>query len=357
MWNSPFKKAFIVTVVLLALGFSAAARALSVFPVARTGDDEAFPAVSGGVVLWQFYNSRYGDWDIAGADISDPAVPLGFAVADLPGDDLYPVVDGNDAVWQHEYRPGEDWDIYAADLSDRQAIAPYPVSATADDEQLPYVAGGVVVWQHLFSGAFDWDILGARLTGEADPNWFFVAAGIDVQELYPCISGSLVLWHRKTAEVPQPYVYGADISDPNNPRTFYTTLELGDHEIPSLSDGWVVWRETDDVGRVMVDNLYDPFNAEAISRSGLTACPRVHKHIAVWQDRSNGTWDIRAYNLATRQELTVTDLEMSDQVNPCVYVDTERDRAVIVWQDNRDGNWDIYAAILDGSDLAGQPGP
>lgn len=349
-------RSLIAASLCLILAASASARALTVFAVATTGDDETFPTVSGNTVVWQFYNSRYGDWDIEGADISNTASPQGFAITDVPGDDHYPVVDGNDVVWQHQYRPDSDWDIHAADISNRPGVARYMVSATVDDERLPYVANGVVVWQHMFLGAPDWDILGAHLTGEDDPEAFFVAGSIDVQELYPCISGNLVVWHQKTPEVPQPFVWGADISDPCNPRSFYTTMVLGEHEIPCISNGWIVGRESDDVGRVVTDNLFDPFNPEEISRSGLTGCPKIHEHIVVWHDFSNGTWDIRAYNLITRQEISVTDRKMSDQMNPAVYVDLEQEHAIIVWQDNRDGNWDIYAAVLDETEVATQTG-
>ena len=350
-------RSFIAVSLCLILTASAVARALTVFPVARTGDDEAFPTVSGNTVVWQFYNSRYDDWDIEGADILDPAAPVGFPVTDTPGDDLYPVVDGNDVVWQHQYREDSDGDVHAADISNRGQVVRYTVSGSMDDECLPDVADGVVVWQHRFFGVPDWDILGAHLAGQEDPESFYVATAIDIHELFPSISGNLVVWHQKMPDIQQPYIWGADISDPNNPRSFYTQLKLGDHEIPSLSEGWVVWRETDDVGRVMVDNLYDPFNPERISGSGLTACAKIHKHIVVWQQQnmSNGTWDIHAYNLATRHEFPITDMRMSDQVNPAVYVGAQQGRTMIVWQDNRNGNWDIYAAVLDGPEVAAQP--
>lgn len=108
----------------------------------------------------------------------------------------------------------------------------------------------------------------------------------------------------------------------------------------------------DGIGKVIVDNLFDPFNPEGVSSSGLTALPKIHKHIVVWQDKTNGTWDIRGYNLITKQEFVVTNLKMSQQVNPAVYVDAKAERAIVVWQDNRDGNWDIYAAIVDGEEVA-----
>lgn len=340
----------------LILAASTAIAELTVFPMATTDDDETYPVVSGDTVVWQFYNSRYDDWDIKGADISDAAVVRDFQITDVPGADLYPMIDGNDVVWQHEYQPGLDWDIHAADLSDCSHIVRTVVSASSDDERLPCVSNGVVVWQHMFFGVSDWDILGAYLTGADDPEPFYVSTSIDIDELFPSISGDLVVWNQKKPDDAQPFVWGADISDPCSPRTFITTMELGEHELPCISDGWIVGRDSDDVGRVLLDNLFDPFNVEEISRSGLTACPKIHGHVVVWQDGSNGTWDIRACNLITREELVITDRKMSDQVNPSVYVDAERARAVIVWQDDRDGNWDIYAAILETPEIAEETG-
>jgi len=338
--------------LFLVLAVCTAAPAITVFKIAATNDAEAYPTVSGDTVVWQFFNSRYGDWDIEGADISNAEVGPSFTIADFSGDDRFPVIDGNDVVWQYQYDEDSDGDIYGARIADGRTVARFTVSASTDDEFLPWVSDGVAVWQHGFVGAPDWDILGARLTGQDNPETFFVSAAIDIDEMYPCISGNLVVWQQRSSDLPQPFVYGADISDPNHPRTFYTNMALGQYEIPNLSDGWLVGRETDGVGKIIVDNLFDPFNPEPIGSSGLTASPKVHKHIVVWQDQRNGTWDIRGYNLVTRQEFAVTDMKMSDQVNPAVYVDTEAARALIVWQDNRDGNWDIYGAIADGPEVA-----
>ncbi len=352
MRSEPWSKLLFGASLFLLLAVCPMAHAITIFRVAVAGDPEMYPAVSGNTVVWQVFNSRYGDWDIEAAQVFDGEVTPSFTIADFNGDDRFPVIDGNDVVWQYQYEENSDGDVYAARIEDGRTVARFAISASVDDESLPWVSDGVVVWQHGFFGAPDWDVLGARLNGQANPEAFIVSAAIDIDEMYPCISGSLVVWHEKSPDLSQPFVYGADISDPNLPRVFYTNMALGQYETPNLSDGWLVGRETDEVGKVMVDNLFDPFNPEGISGSGLTACPRIHKHLVVWQDGSNGTWDIRCYNLATHQELVVTDTKMSDQINPSVYVDTDAMRALIVWQDDREGNWDIYGAILDGPEIA-----
>lgn len=154
--------------LLTLLVVCATAHAIAIFPVMATEEDEAYPMVSGNTVVWQYFNSRYGDWDVEGALMSDDEVLASFTIADFSGDDRFPVIDGNDVVWQ---------------------------------------------------------------------------------------------------------------------------------------------------------------------------------------DGRNGTWDIRAYNLATGREFAITDTKMSHQMNPAVYVDTESRKALIVWQDDRNGNWDIYGAVLDGPEV------
>ncbi len=357
MRNETRERLFAAATMLCVISAASLAQgAVTVFRVATTEEEELYPSVCGDIVVWQYFNSRYGNWEINGADIANPAAPLTFEITDFVGEDVFPVIDGNDVVWQHQRDVDSDGDIYAARIANQRRTALYVISATADDERLPSVSNGVVVWQDRFVNAPDWDIFGARLTGVDNPDAFPVSAGIDVDEFAPCISSNLVVWHQNAADLPQPFVYGADISDTNNPHIFFTNMALGEHEFPSLSEGWLVGRETDDVGKVFVDNLFDPFNPEGISSSGLTACPKIHKHIVVWQDQRNDTWDIRGYNLITHQEFVVTNMRMSDQVNPAVYVDSQRQRAIIVWQDDRDGTWDIYAAIVDGPEAATQAG-
>lgn len=134
MWSGLSSRTFIAAGVCVVFMVSLSVAEMTVFPVATSEEDEIFPTVSGGTVVWQFNNSRYDDWDIEGADLSETAVLRNFQITDVPGVDAYPVIDGNDVVWQHEYRPGQDWDIHAADISQRSRILKYVVSDSANDE-------------------------------------------------------------------------------------------------------------------------------------------------------------------------------------------------------------------------------
>jgi beta propeller repeat protein len=71
----------------------------------------------------------------------------------------------------------------------------------------------------------------------------------------------------------------------------------------------------------------------------------IYEDRIVWQDDSNGNWDIQMYNVSTSTETQITTDE-ADQQNPDIYGDR------IVWQESRNGgsgdywdptgNWDIY---------------
>jgi beta propeller repeat protein len=72
----------------------------------------------------------------------------------------------------------------------------------------------------------------------------------------------------------------------------------------------------------------------------------IYKDQIVWQDESNGNWDIQMYNISTSTKTQITS-DKADQQNPEIYGKN------IVWQDSRNGgingdswdpsgNWDIY---------------
>lgn len=129
----------------------------------RTSTDSyGYPAISGDKVVWlhhrsvntgsqdQYLSSVY---DICGADITDPANPVRFTIAEKVGHGTpYPFdnyrrectkpldISGNLVVWE------ADGDIYGADITDLSDIKVFPI-CTADEAQSdPAVSGHVVVW-------------------------------------------------------------------------------------------------------------------------------------------------------------------------------------------------------------------
>ncbi len=73
--------------------------------------------------------------------------------------------------------------------------------------------------------------------------------------------------------------------------------------------------------------------------------PQIDGSLAVWEDNSAGTWDIRARDLHTGLIFTVYS-GPGDQRLPAISGN------LVVWQDNSAGTWDIYGAQLTG-DSAG----
>ncbi|AKB13290.1 beta propeller repeat-containing protein [Methanosarcina thermophila] len=64
----------------------------------------------------------------------------------------------------------------------------------------------------------------------------------------------------------------------------------------------------------------------------------IYEDRIVWQDDSNGNWDIQMYNISTSAKIPITNDE-AEQQNPDIYGNR------IVWQDSRNGgreNGDIY---------------
>ncbi|HIH95338.1 TPA: PGF-pre-PGF domain-containing protein [Methanosarcina acetivorans] len=61
----------------------------------------------------------------------------------------------------------------------------------------------------------------------------------------------------------------------------------------------------------------------------------IYEDRIVWQDDSNGSWDIQMYDIYDSTKTQITNNE-ADQQNPDIYGDR------IVWQDSRNGNQDVF---------------
>ena len=68
-------------------------------------------------------------------------------------------------------------------------------------------------------------------------------------------------------------------------------------------------------------------------------CPAIYGDIIVWEDCRNGTWDICAYNLFTKEEFRITE-DTNSQFAQAIYGNT------IVWEDRRNDNSYIYGYNL-----------
>jgi beta propeller repeat protein len=204
-------------------------------------NDEALPAVHGSTVVWR--DSNGGDFNIYGADITNPSAPIEFPVADFAFDQNAPGVWRTTVVWQDNVHG--DWDIFAADIWRKNKPEELPVVLLEHNQENPVVCGDIVVWQDDLAG--NWDIRAADISYKDKPAEFGITTD-KAQQINPDVDGNLVVW--------QDYrngnwdIFGYNLT---THRRFRVT-----------------------------DNPYDQVN------------PAVNGNIVVWQDNRDGTWNIYA---------------------------------------------------------------
>ncbi len=135
-----------------------------VITLMRAGGDSSYgyPAIYGNTVVWLRHRNVDTDdydgyenrpYDICGADISDPANPIYFTVADDAGHGIpyhydnyyrsnegYVAISGDIVVWEG------DGDIYGADISNLENIKVFPICTAPERQYDPAISGHYVVW-------------------------------------------------------------------------------------------------------------------------------------------------------------------------------------------------------------------
>ncbi|UCD50596.1 MAG: right-handed parallel beta-helix repeat-containing protein [Phycisphaerales bacterium] len=175
----------------------------------RAGGSESYgyPVISGNKVIWLHHrNVDTGDYDsydnrpydIQGADISDPAHPVFFTIAEEVGHGVpYPYED----YWR--YHEGfvaisgdivvfeGDGDIFGADISDLENIEIFPICTAAERQYDPAISGNLVVWTDEREDIGD--IYAADISDRNNIREFAVSAGPGWQ-LQPDVDGPLIVW-------------------------------------------------------------------------------------------------------------------------------------------------------------------
>jgi len=168
-------------------------------------DSYGYPAISGRKAVWLHHRGvntsntqQYVDtpYDICGADLTDPARPVHFTIAEQAGhgtpypyDNYYrnyeePIdICGNLVVWQ------ADGDIYGADISDLEHIKVFPICTDPEDQRDPSISGHTVVWTDQRNDMGD--IYGADISDPNNIREFEVYVGSGPQA-QPDIDGTLV---------------------------------------------------------------------------------------------------------------------------------------------------------------------
>jgi beta propeller repeat protein len=271
------------------------------FIIAEDTDHAQYPAIYGDIVAWQFYDSYWEDWDIYITDISDANLPVEYLLTPFADDQQLPAVSGDTVAWQHG--SSGDIDIYISDITEPNYPTEFLITPYAYDQQRPAIYRNSVVWQD--NSYIDWDVYLTDVWRKNRPAEYPVSLGEDTDQQNIAVWGDVVVWQDNSSGNYD--IVAADISEPGNPLPFDIATGALLQQNPDISGNIVVYQQFDDAG----------------------------------QD-----WDIYGYNLTTQEQFQITDSD-DDEVNPAISGN------VVVWQDNRDdGPWNIYAAILFGPEVA-----
>ncbi len=222
------------------------------------GNDEQSPAIHGNIVVWQ--DGDEGDYNIFGADITDPASPAEFSVANFERDQQQPAIYRNTVVWQDSYFG--DKDILAADIWQRNKPTDFAVTLAEFDQQHPAVWGDIVVWADNYFG--DMDIYAAdlsKLTAENAGNaeneiqnnnsagsavsavnklvsTEFAITANESEQTNPDIDRHIVVWQdNRNGDWD---IFGYNLT---TRREFQITNESHDQTNPAISGNTVVWED------------------------------------------------------------------------------------------------------------------
>lgn len=322
------------------------------FAVWPTTDDQESPDIWGDIIVWQQFVYEYGDYDIYIADINAPGInnpsePLVFVIGDS-NDQTSPAVYENMVVWQ-DYVVWEpfsgDWDIRVADINNLAEPQIFAVSDIVDNnERKPAIHGNTVVWQDGDAG--DFNIYGADITDMNNPAEFQIAA-FEHDQQGPAIYRTTVVWQDDFFGDWD--IYAADIWQRNKPAEAPVSFVENNQQSPAIWCNIVVWQDNFlgdwDIYAAEVSEPNNPVEFAITTNESSQTNPDIDGNIVVWQDNRNNNWDIFGYNLTTRKEFQITD-DSADQTDPAISGN------VVVWQDNRNGNSEIYAVVLDGPEVA-----
>ncbi len=324
------------------------------FALWPTTDEQEAPDIWGDIIVWQQLVAEYGDYDIYIADINNPSEPLVFVIGDA-NDQTNPAVYEKMVVWQNYvvWEGSADWDIRVADINNLAEPQIFVVSDIVDNNELnPAIHGNTVVWQDGDAG--DFNIYGADITDLNNPAEFQIAA-FEYDQQSPVVYRTIVVWQDNFFGDWD--IYAADIWRRNKPEEAAVSYIENDQQSPAIRGNIVVWQDNffgdwdiyaadiSDFDRLSRAEPNDLIEFVITTNESSQTNPDIDGNIIVWQDNRNNNWDIFGYNLTTQKEFQITD-ESHDQTNPAISGN------VVVWQDNRNGNSEIYAVVLDGPEVA-----
>lgn len=258
------------------------------------------PAVFEDKIVWQ--DDYWGDYDIYVVDIGYPSGPIELALTPYPHDQSNPAVSGNIVVWQEEAvwqtDQGQDmidWDIWGADVTDPNYAEEFTIAALEADQQAPAVFRNNVVWEdHYYP---DSDLFVSDVWQRNNPVSHAVSLGEDIDEERPAVWGDIAVWQERTGG--QEDIWAADVSDPENPRRFAVCQEAHSQTNPDVGDNLVVWQDfrNGHDWDIYGYNLTTGQEFQITDDDAHQMNPAVAGNVVVWQDIRDGYWQIYAAEL------------------------------------------------------------
>ncbi len=212
------------------------------FTVTSAPRQQAYPSISGNIVVWTDYRDAKGAEDKEAGDIYmyDLASGKESLVSRAKSAQVRPVTNGKVIIWQ-DYRNESDpngfnSDIYGYDIAAGQEFV---VSNAPDQQSEPAISGNTVVWSDFRKGEdYNADLYGYDLSTKKE----FVISAAPGSQMEPAISGNIVVWKdfRNDARGSNSDIYGYDLA---TKQEFPVFVGPGAQGNPKVAGNTIVWED------------------------------------------------------------------------------------------------------------------
>ena len=264
----------------------------------------------------------FADFALMAADWHDRGSPEEFHKNEATSIGMHDL-SGDIFVWV------EDVNIYGYNLSGGNEFA---ICTDASTQREPAISGHIVVWRDYRNfGSTGTDIYGADISDPNEPNEFAICTAVYGQ-MDPAVDGNIVVWddYRNSRHD----IYGYDLSTETE---FPIGIEGSDQQQPAVSGNIVVWRDNRgddyDIYGADITNQSEPNEFVICDANGDQKRPVISGDIVVWEDNRDANLAIYGYDLSTDVEFFI----VSGEIANC-----DVSGNIVVWQDKRNGEWDIY---------------
>jgi beta propeller repeat protein len=214
-----------------------------------------------------------------------------------------PAISGNTVVWQNESvievedEFGQiemiiDWDIWGADVTDPNYADVYGIKLYDANQQSPAIYRNNVVWQNDYY--MDWDILSSDVWMKDTPVEYGVSLVEEIDQQAAAVWGDYVVWYEDTEDGQD--IWAANMSDADNPVEFAICTAEGLQRNPDIADNIVVWQDfrNNDNWDIYGYNLTTGQEFQITDDPADQTNPAVSGNLVVWQDRRGDHWSIYA---------------------------------------------------------------